>query len=498
MNTILRALLALAAAYLVILLAGYFFDAFGIKRHHVESACFILAAIVLARTISLKASGSPSPEAAGADLSLTAAVILLGAAAWCRALGVGFLSDDYVLRSWVLAGHLEWVDSHLARPVALALWRVVFVLGGGAAALHLVNVTLHLANTILAGRLAAQLGLGRAGVVVASAVFLLWPTQIEPVVWSSGIFDVLSTTWMLGALLICVRERPLFRTDLDVALVCALSVLALLTKESAVALPLLALIAVLFRPGSRRPIVMFVSVACSTAAYMGWRVWAHLPVTGTTGVTRYVVKEQLSRTFGALALPFAGQSVDAHPLQAFLIAAGIVVLATASIVLADRRSRSLVITVKGLVWCLVAPLPTFGILFIGPYLDGSRYLYLAAFGWGLALGGILEAVWDRRFLRETAIVVIAGICVAAGIQQQQRLTDWQDAGAERDRILADAVRLANEEQCGSIAASNLPPRLRGAQLFTNGFPEAIVEARAPSTSGRHCVWTWTGTGFRQE
>jgi hypothetical protein len=492
-------MLALVAGYVVILLACYFFEAYGIKRHHVESACFILAAIVLARTVSLKASDSPSPEAAGAHLAVAVAAILLGAAAYWRALGVGFLSDDYVLRSWVLAGHLNWVDSHLARPVALALWRVVFILGGGAASLHLVNVTLHVANTILAGRLAARLGLGRAGVLVTSIVFLLWPTQIEPVVWSAGIFDVLSTTWMLGALLICVREGPLVRTDVDVALVCALSVLALLTKESAVALPLLALIALLFLPStgpaSRRPIVMFVAVAGATAAYMCWRIWAHLPVTGTTGVTRYVVKEQLSRTFGATALPFAEQSIDAHPLLAFLIASTIVMLATASVVLADRRSRSLVITMKGLVWCVVAPLPTFGILFIGPYLDGSRYLYLAVFGWGLALGGILEAVWHRRLLREAAIVVVASICVAAGVQQQQRLTDWQGAATERDRILADATRLASEEQCGTITAGNLPTRFRGAQLFTNGFPEAMGEAWAPSTASRHCAWTWTEVGF---
>ena len=123
---------------------------------------------------------------------------------------------------------------------------------------------------------------------------------------------------------------------------------------------------------------------------------------------------------------------------------------------------------------------------------------MAALGWGVALGGILEALWSRRFLRWAAIAVIAGVCVAAGVEQQQRLTDWQGAVAERDRIIADASRLAKDEQCGSIAASNLPPRFRGAQLFTNGFPEAIDEARGPSASSRHCAWTWTGVAFRQE
>ena len=149
-------------------------------------------------------------------------------------------------------------------------------------------------------------------------------------------------------------------------------------------------------------------------------------------------------------------------------------------------------------WCVIAASPTLGLLFIGAYLDGSRYLYFASLGWGLALGGILEALWNRPFLRGAGIAVIAGVCVAAGVQQQQRLTDWRDAGAERDRIIADATRLANEQLCGSIAARNLPPRFRGAQLFTNGFPEAIDEARGPVVSSRHCAWTWTGVAFREE
>ena len=150
----------------------------------------------------------------------------------------------------------------------------------------------------------------------------------------------------------------------------------------------------------------------------------------------------------------------------------------------------------------MAAAPTLGLLFIGPYLDGSRYLYLAALGWGVALGGILEALWSHRILRPAAIAVIASLCVAAGVEQQRRMTDWQGAAAERDRIIADASRLANEEakdaQCGSISASNLPPRFRGAQLFTNGFAEAIDEARGPSVSSRHCAWTWTGVAFRRE
>jgi hypothetical protein len=498
-NLALRVLLALAAGYVVILQACYFFGAYGVRRHQVESACFIFAAIVFLRFLTLKGPDWRSTSPSVARWVFGGA--LLGVAAYWRALNVGLLSDDFVLRSWVLAGHLTWVDSKLARPVALALWRAVFGLGGDAVSLHVVNVALHVTNTILAGHLAARLGLERSGVLVASLVFLLWPTQVEAVVWSSGVFDVLATTWMLGALLICLRDAALFRTSVDVVLVCGLSVLALLTKESAVALSLLAMVVTLGRPAhgfaSRRQTILVISILCSTVAYMAWRLSAGLPVVGTSSVGRYVVKEQLSRTFGALALPFSDQTVHAHPLLALLIASGIAVLATASIIHTKQRSPGHVIAMKGVIWGVVAPLPTIGLLFIGSYLDGSRYLYLAALGWGLVLGGLLDALWQHRFLRWVAITGLAALFVAVGVEQQQRLSDWQAAASERDRILAEARRLAGERHCGSIEASNLPPRHNGAQLFNNGFANAIGEALPTTPSSHHCRWTWDGSAFRE-
>jgi hypothetical protein len=494
-NRIVRALLGLATAYLVALLGCYFFGAYGVRRHHVESASIICAALVVARWFFIPA-GDGRPGAAGGSRALTAIAVLAGTAAYFQTPGIGLLSDDYVLRRAVLEGHLLW-GWQFARPAALAIWRVVFLAGGGATTLHLLNLVLHLANASLAGVLASRLGLRRAGACAAMLVFLLWPTQVEPVAWAAGVFDLVSATWMLLALLLLLRDRPLVSRGVDLGVICALAVLALLSKESAVALPLLALLAVApDRRRARAALPAIIAMVIAIAGYMSWRVWAGLPIAGTATWSRYVVKEQLSRTFGTLALPLSEPSIQAHPLPAFLVIAGMLLFCAVGFIGAYRDREGRTIALQGLAWCVVAAAPTVGFLFIGPYLDGSRYLYLSTLGWGLAIGGLLDTLWDRRPLGWIAAGFIGAVLIVTSVEQHRRLGDWRQAAIARDRILAEATRFAGPRGCGALSASDLPPRFQGAQLFNNGFPEAFDEIGG-KTGGRHCDAIWTGVEFRE-
>lgn len=435
-----------------------------------------------------------------ACLHSAAIAAALAIAAYVRGLDVGLLSDDFVLQSWVLEGRVRWEGAPFERPVALVLWRAIFLAGGGAFVLHLLNVALHAVNTVLAARLAWRLGLGRVGVIVATLTFLLWPTQVEPVVWAAGVFDVLATTWMLLALVVLIRPVPLLSVPLDGILVSGLAVLAFFTKESAVALPILAIVVTAPRyPTKRggRELVMLSALLLSTAGYFCWRLMTGLAIAGTAGVTRYMAKEQLSRTFGTLSVPLSSDTIQLVPVLAFLLVAGVVLLATASIISSTRRSPAHVVAVQGLFWCAIAAAPTIGFLYIGEYLEGSRYLYLAALGWGLVLAGSIEAVWDRRVLRWAGVGVLSVMFVAAGVEQQRRVSDWRAAARQRDDIVLQATQLAAERRCGTVSAANLPATLKGAQLFTNGFNEAMKSQTGPATA-THCRWTWTGQAFRED
>lgn len=500
MSRFVRVILACGTAYVAILAAGYFLGAFGIKRHQIESGFFILVPLLVVSVVARSKSSHREPMAGMAPIDAAIAAVL-AIAACARGLDVGLLSDDFVLRSWVLEGRFRWEGAPFERPVPLAIWRVVFLAGGGAGVLHLLNLALHALNTVLAGRLAARLGLGRAGVAVAAVTFLLWPTQVEPVVWAAGVFDVLATTWMLLALGVLVRSPRVLPGPLDIILVSALAVLAFFTKESAVALPLLAVVVLLPaypRNRSSRQLVVVGALVLSTAAYFCWRLATGLAVTGTAGVTRYMAKEQLSRTFGTLAVPFSSDTIQSAPLLILLIVTGVVLMATASVAASQRRSAGHVVAIQGLLWCAIAAAPTIGFLFIGNYLEGSRYLYLAALGWGLVLGGTLDALWERQRFRWAALTVLTITFAAAAVEQQRRLSDWREAARQRDAILAQAARLAAERRCGTVSAGDLPPTFKGAQLFTNGFGEAIESAlvRDPGLSSS-CQWTWTGQGFRE-
>ena len=365
-----RFILACAAAYVLVLAAGYFFGAFGIRRHQVESGFFIFVPLLLA-SLFIRSRTSEEPAAAGMVPSDAGIAVAFAIAAYVRALDTGFFSDDFVLRSWVMEGRFRWEGSPFERPVPLVIWRAVFLSGGGAAVLHLLNVALHATNTVLAGQLAARLGLGRAGVAVVTLAFLLWPTQVEPVVWAAGVFDVLAATWTLLALLVLLRPVPLLPVSRDIILISGLAGLAFFTKESAVALPILAVVVLtpkyLRRKGSSRHLLLLSALVVSAGAYFCWRLVTGLAIAGTTGVTRYMAKEQLSRTFGTLAVPFSSETIESVPVLIFVVVAVAVVLATAAVVMSTLRSSAHVVAVQGLLWCAIAAAPTIGFLFIGQY-----------------------------------------------------------------------------------------------------------------------------------
>jgi hypothetical protein len=494
---VLRALAVAAVCYCLALAVSYFAGAFAIKRHHIESGLYILTAIWLLHLFLLPASEAGDSGSASA-LWLVPVVPMAVCLLYWRAAQLGLLSDDYVLRSWARAGNLWGVGSWFTRPVPLGIWQGLFTLGAGATALHVLNVGLHALNAVLAATVAAQLGLRRVGILITTAVFVWWPTQVEPVLWASGIFDVLVATWMLTAILVCLRWRRHAHRPLDLVVVAVLGGLALFTKESAIALPFL--LVILMAPHFRRPwlpslLPVLVSLACG-AGYLIWRLVEKFPIIGTPALTRYVLKEQVSRTFGTLAIPFSESVLHAYPYIPIWFALALAVLVFATVA-GTRRAAGHTIAIQGLLWCLVAAAPTIGYLLIGPDFEGSRYLYLPALGWGLFLGGLYQAAGEASggIWKGVAGVLIASMCGIALVQQRAAVSHWVSAASERDRILAAGRRVDARGQCRSLVFEGLPGTHRGAPLFGNGFAEALSDAGARTGGDLECRFAWNGTEF---
>ena len=126
------------------------------------------------------------------------------------------------------------VESHYWPLTYTTFWLEHKLWGFAPAGYHIVNVLLHLANTLLLWHLLRRLAV--PGAWVTAAVFALHPLHVESVAWVIERKDVLSGLFYLAAALIWIRfvEQP--RPSRYVGSL-ALYLAALLSKSIAVTLP---------------------------------------------------------------------------------------------------------------------------------------------------------------------------------------------------------------------------------------------------------------------
>jgi hypothetical protein len=500
----LRVVLAGGAVRIVILLAAYFLGRSGVERRHLESTFFVFFVLALVYLAVLARRPSQAERARVPWLALLAVAGVCGLALYWPALTIGWLSDDWVLQDWARRGEFVGSAHEFVRPLPLLLWRGLFALGAGAAATHLLNLALHVTSTLFTGLLARELGAPRQAAWCAAAVFLVWPTQVETLMWTSAVFDAVMTTSVLALVLLYSRWSPELTTR-RVGLLLAVAAAALLCKETAVALPALLLVVAAPRWIQTRParaeIATFALLSTLCGLYLAWRVLVRESASGAElpAPTRYALKELLSRTYAGLAVPFDADAIGAHPMGAVLVASILVLMGAVALVSARERQSRHVLAVQGLAWALVSTAPAIGYLLIGPYLQGSRYLHLAAAGWAWFVAGVTRTRGaERRNPDWTQVVVIAALVAASVLQDRRLIADWRAAAELRDTMLAQAREIAGQDGCVDMRLANPPPAPRGTQLFLNGFEEAFKATTALPGRGAACVVAWDGTTLRRQ
>jgi hypothetical protein len=485
------------------LIYGYFYSNAVIRRHHVESSLLILSALWLLRFVDLPAANERAWTVAARFnsrfflLALAAAFLLF----W-PTLSLGFFSDDYVLADWARRGEFVGTAHEFVRPVPLLLWRLLFELGGNSVSVHVVNVLLHGINTGLTVHLSWRLSSDRVLSLIAGFLFLSWPTQVETVVWGASVSDLLMTSFVLSAVLMYLRFAPRFTPFRTAALV-AVAAAAMLTKETAIVLPLLLVVLAAtqwlhVRP-TRRELWAVGAISASCAAYLIWRVLIRPNIAGAIRptVTGYLLKEQLARTFGNLAVPLTTDTIADSPWLAMIFGLPGLVLVAWSVIGADRRQRGHEHAFGGALWCVFATAPAIGYLFVSDHLEGSRYLYLAMTGWVILLTASWQGVMARQYwMRPVGGVGLVLLGVLAIKQSGDLIATWQAAAAQRDTLLLKARAAARIERCSVVQFTNLPATYKGAQLFRNGFDEAFRSLRTEQHNGRACEFRWDGNEFR--
>ena len=173
-------------------------------------------------------------------------LVLLVAVSYGPAYFAGFVWDDRVFAQALAVRDLDglgriWFspseirdEGHYWPLVYTTFWLEHKLWGFAPAGYHIVNVLLHIVNTLLLWRLAVRLAVPGAWAI--AAVFAVHPLHVESVAWVIERKDLLSGLFYLAAFLIWVRfaERP--RPGRYV-LVLALLALGMLCKSIVVTLP---------------------------------------------------------------------------------------------------------------------------------------------------------------------------------------------------------------------------------------------------------------------
>lgn len=320
---------------------------------------------------------------------------------------IPMVRDNRFLTSWNYIGTLFVTSVQqgygsvdpLYRPLQLLLYLVIYqVAGPSTVAFHLLNVTLHALNACLLYSLGVRLRFHRVVVMLAALLWAVHPIHTEAVTYVSGTADILSGVFLIGGILLLV---PAFSLRRVLAASC-LFVLGLLSKETSIVFPVLAM-SVLFYLSENR---------WSPKTYLStWPFWvvailyllARITILKFGGVfgfydsgapetiwSRVCTFLATLPTYLRLLIWPTGLHMERNfPFQTGLWApseiAGIVIVALLSVGLAWRPARSATPMAWGILWAGTLFIPVSGILVPNDAVIAEHWLYLPTSGFILGM-----------------------------------------------------------------------------------------------------------------
>jgi len=313
---------------------------------------------------------------------------------------------------------------------------------------HLLNLLLNCVVVYLVFALSAALFRDESVALVAAAIFALHPVHTEVVAWIAAVTELDLAVFYLAAFLLFLRlDREQGRRRMAaLALMSGSFVLALLSKEQAMTLPLMATIYEHLYRADRKAsawsskLFRYGPLWIIAAGYLLFRMTvlhAFAPVTQRASLSA----GQLLWSGLALVGQYAGKLFWPRPLLGYYVfressswsdsgvLAGALALAAfvAVLVFLWRRARSYSFA---LLWMAVTLLPVLNVRWMAASAFAERYLYLPSFGFSvLAAAAVL---WlSRRAAARPALgwalkSGAAAIAVLAVAQIVVRNRDWRD------------------------------------------------------------------------
>jgi protein O-mannosyl-transferase len=290
------------------------------------------------------------------------------------------------------AGHAYYRPLVTASLVLDAQWS-----GAHAAGYHATNVVLHVATCVVVWALLRCLSVGRGAALVAALLFAVHPTLSSAVAWIPGRNDSLLALLVVGSWLAFLRGGKLLHL--------LLFALALLTKETAVALPLVCVASALLLEPALRGRCNLTLLAGAWFLLIGARLVLHPAGSPWRSDATLGQLPRLAAAFGKLVVyvrpTVVAVSEDIPVWPGVVGTAGFVVM-TAT--LPGIRRRVMAVGAMTVLAFLLPP-----VLLTGSLVLDSR-LYLPAVGVALMLGEIVRALGpEPRVLGAFAGVALVGL-----------------------------------------------------------------------------------------
>ncbi len=422
--------------------------------------------------------------------------LVLAAAAWLRvpALRAPFFADDYLFldqaRGRSLFAALAAPDpiGNFVRPVGRALWFWLLGHASGEApeAFHAANLALLLIALVLLFVLVRAIAGGFAAVIAAAFVALSHAPDVA-VRWAAGAQDLLAVTLALAALVLHRGGRRWW------AAVCL--VLALLSKETVVATPLIA--ALVTRREGERPRDSLARAGPLFAACAAWAVvWLGTAAARpAAGAALSFAPANLPAALAHLVQTAVGREwAPGGALQGLGILPPLVPLALALAALGFARGPAPPVTHRGavgagLAWALLGALP---VVVVAPI--WSAYFYLFALGGvALALGAALA-----RAPRLAALAVVAALAWgAAGARGLDEFAQKPDAWATLSHVNPRYLERAGEKVSELLAGlkSVRPTLTPGSTVYFSGTP---AWSGVQAGGGPMLRWAYRDTSLRAD
>lgn len=327
-----------------------------------------------------------------------------------------------------------WDAGSYFRPMLQLTYLQDYIAWGlNATGYRLSNLILHILTAYLVYVLGVQLTHQRWVGGLASVLFAIMPIHVEAVSWIGARADGLNAFWYLAAIVFFIFYRARRKTRHLIWTIIAF-ILALLSKEAGVTLPLVLLfydiLYQLRRWRSWRFWLPQIIVWSILAAFLSVRflMWGNLSAYAGGKLANIQIDRFWSDYFALLLDPLA---IEMKPEWAGLLLGGWIILL---LVLRSRRELWF-----GSAWLVLTIVPS--LLSMDAQLF-DRYAYLPSIGLSIAEAGLVMYLYTyrNRLAKLAAGVGLATLLIAYAPSLYQRNREWARA-AQITNIVIDQMRV---------------------------------------------------------